>query len=213
MVLFAFENGKNGDILVQKAPACTIQTQAEAVCELFKQHLGIPVYSSDDAAKRMYFLPDVRQQLVKRFGDAFYLSDSELNRKYIADLIFHNEKAQADLESILYPALFVDFEHWMEKQDAPYVLFESALIFEKRLEKRFDAIVMVSASEATRLRRAMERDHCDEATIRARMAKQWPEEGKRLLADYVIWHENDDEDDALMRQIVSVHKFCGIKPQ
>ena len=35
LVLFAFENGKNGDILVQKAPACTIQIQAEAVCELF----------------------------------------------------------------------------------------------------------------------------------------------------------------------------------
>jgi UDP-glucose 4-epimerase len=35
LVLFAFENGKNGDIMVQKAPACTMQTQAEAVCELF----------------------------------------------------------------------------------------------------------------------------------------------------------------------------------
>lgn len=35
LVLFAFENGQNGDILVQKAPACTIATQAEAVCELF----------------------------------------------------------------------------------------------------------------------------------------------------------------------------------
>ncbi len=35
LVLFAFENGISGDILVQKAPACTIKTQAEAVCELF----------------------------------------------------------------------------------------------------------------------------------------------------------------------------------
>ena len=35
LVLYAFEHGENGDILVQKAPACTIQTQAEAVCELF----------------------------------------------------------------------------------------------------------------------------------------------------------------------------------
>ena len=35
LVLFAFERGQSGDILVQKAPACTIQTQAEAVCELF----------------------------------------------------------------------------------------------------------------------------------------------------------------------------------
>ncbi len=35
LVLFAFEHGENGDLLIQKAPACTIQTQAEAVCELF----------------------------------------------------------------------------------------------------------------------------------------------------------------------------------
>lgn len=176
------------------------------VCELFKHHLGIPVYNSDFAAKQMYFLPDVRKKLVGRFGDLIYLSDTEIDRKYLADLVFHDENAQRDLEGILYPALFVDFEQWMEKQNAPYVLFESALVYEKRLEKQFDAIVMVSASEKTRLRRAMERDHCDESTVRARMAKQWPEEGKRLLADYVIWHENDDEDDLLMQQIMEVHK-------
>jgi len=40
LVLFAFEHGENGDILVQKAPACTIQTQAEAVCELFGGQAG-----------------------------------------------------------------------------------------------------------------------------------------------------------------------------
>ena len=40
LVLFAFEHGQNGDILVQKAPACTIQTQAEAVVELFKHQYG-----------------------------------------------------------------------------------------------------------------------------------------------------------------------------
>ena len=177
------------------------------VCELFKQHLGIPVYNSDNAAKQMYFLPEVREKLVERFGDGFYISDKELNRKLIADLIFSDETAQRDLEGILYPALFVDFERWMAEQHMPYVLFESALVFEKRLEKYFDAVVMVSASVETRLRRAMLRDHCDEATVRARMAKQWPEEGKRLLADYVIWHENDDEDEALLKQIVEVHKI------
>ena len=177
------------------------------VCELFRKHLGIPVYSSDDAAKRMYFQPDVRDALVKRFGNDFYLSDRELNRKLIADLVFHDEIAQHDLESILYPALFVDFAQWMANQDAPYVLFESALVFEKRLEKRFDAIVMVSASEATRLRRVMEREHCSEATVRARMVKQWPEEGKRLLSDYVIWHEHDDEDEALLQQINKIHSL------
>lgn len=183
------------------------------VCELWAQRLGIPVYNSDTAAKQMYFVPEVRKKLVERFGNAIYLSDTEIDRWYLADLVFHDETAQRDLESILYPALFFDFEQWMAKQKAPYVLFESALVFEKRLEKQFDAIIMVSASEATRLRRAMLRDHCDEATIRARMAKQWPEEGKRLLADYVIWHENDDEDETLMEQIMRVHEFCGLNPQ
>lgn len=183
------------------------------VCELWSQRLGIPVYNSDTAAKQMYFVPEVRKKLVEHFSNAIYLSDTEIDRKHLADLVFHDETAQRDLEGILYPALFLGFEQWMAKQNAPYVLFESALVFEKRLEKQFDAIIMVSASEATRLRRAMLRDHCDEATIRARMAKQWPEEGKRLLADYVIWHENDDEDEALMEQIMRVHEFCGLNPQ
>jgi hypothetical protein len=34
-----------------------------------------------------------------------------------------------------------------------------------------------------------------------------------LLADYVIWHENDDEDDVLIEQIMRLHKFCGLNPQ
>ena len=55
LVLFAFEHGKNGDILVQKAPACTIQTQAEAVCELFGIRHGEKMYETlltkEEAAK------------------------------------------------------------------------------------------------------------------------------------------------------------------
>ena len=176
------------------------------VCDLFKQRLDIPVYNSDMAAKQMYFLPEVCEQLVQRFGDGFYLSENELNRQYIADLIFHDETAQRDLEGILYPALFVDFQHWTEQQTAPYVLFESALVFEKHIESRFDVVVMVTASETTRLRRAMERDRCDEATVRARMAKQWPDAVKCFLADDVIWHEKDDEDESLMEQIMRLHK-------
>ena len=43
LVLYAFENGDNGDILVQKAPACTIETLAKAVCELFKPDTEIRV--------------------------------------------------------------------------------------------------------------------------------------------------------------------------
>ena len=180
------------------------------VCELFKQHLDIPVYNSDAAAKRMYFQPEAREKLIGRFGSAIYLSDDEIDRGYLAELIFHDETAQRDLEGILYPALFIDFEQWIAEQNAPYVLFESALVYEKRLERQFDAVVLVSASEDTRLRRAMLRDHCGEEAFRARMAKQWPEEDKRQLADYVIWHDNDDEDEVLLSQIMKVHRSLNL---
>ena len=51
LVLFAFEHGNNGDIMVQKAPACTIQTQAEAVCELFKHQYRRDVNSPAERAE------------------------------------------------------------------------------------------------------------------------------------------------------------------
>ena len=50
LVLFAFEHGQNGDILVQKAPACTIQTQAEAVRDLFRHQAPRPSASSGTTA-------------------------------------------------------------------------------------------------------------------------------------------------------------------
>ena len=53
LVLFAFENGKNGDILVQKAPACTIQTQAEAVCELFAEQSQYASQGKEAASKQL----------------------------------------------------------------------------------------------------------------------------------------------------------------
>ena len=57
LVLFAFENGKNGDILVQKAPACTIETQAKAICELFAEQSpavsGFKVQGSSTAAEEL----------------------------------------------------------------------------------------------------------------------------------------------------------------
>ncbi len=53
LVLFAFEHGQNGDILVQKAPACTIQTQAEAVCELFAEQSKYASQGKEAAAEQL----------------------------------------------------------------------------------------------------------------------------------------------------------------
>ncbi|MBQ6770042.1 MAG: dephospho-CoA kinase [Bacteroidales bacterium] len=174
------------------------------VCQLFES-LGIPVFYSDSEAKRLYGRPDIRSAMTLRFGAETYLPDGSLNKPYLSSLIFSDASAMAEVERILYPALNLWFDDWAEAQDAPYVLYESAIVFEKHLEGRFDAVVMVTASEATRLRRVLLRDRCDEAAVRRRMALQWPDDLKCALADFVILHDHDDEDEALMRQVGSVH--------
>ena len=170
------------------------------VCAMFER-IGIPVFNSDAEAKRMYYRDDIRDAMTRRFGTSVYLPDGSLDKPRLSSLIFNDPVAMRDLEQLLYPALNAWFDEWAELQEAPYVLYESAIIFEKQLASRFDAVVLVSASETTRLRRVMLRDHCDEAIVRQRMALQWPEWKKRFLADFIINHDNDDEDDALMQQV------------
>lgn len=175
------------------------------VCQLF-QRIGIPVFNSDEEAKRLYERKDVREAMKARFGEDVYFYDDSVNRKRVAEIIFNDTEAMHEVEQLLYPALNAYFDEWAEVQDAPYVLYESAIIFEKHLENLFDAVVLVSANEQTRLRRVMLRDHCDEDTVRERMASQWPEKEKREKADFIIEHDNDDEDEALLEQVMTVHE-------
>ena len=71
LVLFAFEHGKNGDILVQKAPACTIQTQAEAVVELFKHQYGEALNSLNSETLKPSGSPEIRVIGI-RHGEKMY---------------------------------------------------------------------------------------------------------------------------------------------
>jgi dephospho-CoA kinase len=176
------------------------------VSGLFEKRLNIPVFYSDIEAKRLYLRADIRAAMKERFGQDVYFRNGRLNRKRLSELVFNDVQAMCNIEKLLYPALNAYFLQWAENQDAPYVLYESAIILEKHLESLFDGVIMVTASEETRLRRVMLRDRCDEAAVRQRMAKQWPEEEKLAHADYIIFHDSDDDDEALLEQVLRVHE-------
>ena len=173
------------------------------VSALFESQ-GIPVFYSDDEAKRLYYRPEIMAAMKQRFGDEIYLPDGLINKTLLSQIIFSDVEARSFVEQTLYPALNRYFDEWAQEQDSSFVLYESALIFEKHLESMFDAVILVTASEGTRLRRVMLRDHCSEEAVRARMANQWSEADKISRADYVIYHEYDDEDDFLFEQVKSV---------
>lgn len=174
------------------------------VSSLFKE-LDIPVFDSDREAKRLYDRPEIKQLMVNRFGSEIYHEDGTLDRGMMASKVFGDNCALGYVESVLYPALNTYFAEWAEQQESPYVLYESALIFEKHLEGMFDAVIVVAASEEVRIRRVMTRDRCTEDQVRARMALQLPQSEKVTKADYVIVHEADDEDEVLMEQIQRIH--------
>ena len=173
------------------------------ICALFEK-MGIPVFYSDYEAKKLYGSHEVMEAMKSRFGEEVYFPDGSINKLLLSQIIFNDNEARNFVEQTLYPALNCYFEEWASEQVAPFVLYESALVFEKHLEPMFDAVILVTASEATRLRRVMLRDHCSEQSVRSRMANQWSEEEKLAHADYVIFHEYDDEDDYLIRQVKSV---------
>lgn len=180
------------------------------VCSLFKT-LGVPVFDSDYEAKLLYGRQEVRQKIVERFGAEMYDAEGHLDRKRMAAKLFSDSCALGYVESVLYPVLNAWFEEWASQQDVPYVLYESALIFEKHLEAMFDAIIVVAASEPVRILRVMRRDGCSEEQVRARMALQLPQAEKVSHADFVIVHEDDDEDGFLMEQILRINsdlRFC-----
>ena len=158
------------------------------VCKMF-ENLGIPVFYSDDETKKLYLVPSVKELIIKRFGEEVYFEDGSLNKKLLSYHLFKNEEAMQFIESVLYPALNQHFDEWCEKQNTPYVLYESAILFEKNYEKFFDKIIFVSAAEDIRLQRVMKRDDCSEENVRSRMRLQLSEESKISRADFVIYND------------------------
>ena len=158
------------------------------VCKIFES-LGIPVFYSDDETKKLYLIPSVKELIINRFGNEVYFDDGNLNRKLLSYHLFKNEDAMKFIESVLYPALNQRFDQWCEQQTTPYVLYESAILFEKNYEKYFDKIIFVSAPEDIRLQRVMLRDDCTEENVRSRMRLQMNEDNKISKADFVIYND------------------------
>ncbi len=172
------------------------------VCKIFN-HLGINTFHSDEETKKLYFLPEIKKEITNHFGEEVYFADGSLNKKLLSYHLFQNEEALKFIESLLYPKLNQVFDEWCEKQTSDFILFESAILFEKNFDKQFDKIIFVSAPEEVRLRRAMLRDKCDEENVRSRMRLQWDEEIKISKSDYII---NNDGIEMLIPQVLLVFK-------
>lgn len=181
------------------------------VCRLFAER-GIAVYDCDGAARRlMEEDAALRLGIEKRFGAESY-ADGTLNRAFLAARIFGDAAARTALEKLVHPAVIADFERWCEAQEGPYVVLESAILFEAGLDRRVDRVVAVLAPAALRLERAVRRDGADPEAIRRRMAAQTDDDTLCARADYTIVNIREEELAADVAQLDRRFRHEALRP-
>jgi dephospho-CoA kinase len=165
--------------------------------------LNIPVYYADEAAKELMHTNELlKQQLILHFGKETYFDNGQLNRKHLSSIVFSNKEKLELLNSLVHPATIADAKEWVDKQQSPYVIKEAALLFESGTSEGLDYIIGVTAPNALRIKRVMDRDGVTAEEVKRRMAHQVDEALKMKLCDFVL-HNNEQE--LLLPQVVTLH--------
>lgn len=180
-----------------------IGTGKSTVGKLF-QVLGVPVYNSDDRAKEMYFLPEVKEKVIALLGNEAYHADGSLNRAYVSQKIFSDSSLLSKINGIIHPAVEKDFAAFKEEHKSHrYIIKETALLFETGLYKKVDKIILVMAPLEERLKRVMQRDKSSREDVLKRISHQMPDEEKQPISDFVI---DNNETEGLIPQVLAIHQ-------
>ncbi len=179
------------------------------VCELLRDR-GVAVYDSDSRAKQLMAESDaLREQLIAAFGAECYNAEG-LDRAFLASKVFGNEEALQQLNSIVHPAVRADFQTWAEQQQSPYVVLESAILFEAGFESEVDATLAVMAPMPMRLERTMARDGVDKQSVMRRMEHQLSDDELHRRASRTIVNINREY---LEGDIEQLHKIFVYESQ
>lgn len=152
--------------------------------------MGYPVYYSDLRSKQLTNENTlIREGLITLFGYEVY-DDGELNRTFLAEKIFNDDSLRKKVNDLIHPVVRNDFELWRAGRTTSIVFNEAAILFETGAFKRFDSNVLVVAPKELRIKRVMARDFVKKEEVELRISKQWSDDKKIDLADFVI--VNDD---------------------
>ena len=150
------------------------------------QALGIPCFVADQQAADYYNDPSFVDTVASFLGSDIRLPDGSVDKQRIASIVFSDPQALQRLNSIIHPRVMDDFRRWAASQEAPYVILESAILYEYGLDKQMDCIIAVYVEKEERMRRLLLRDQTSREALEARMRNQLSAEEKMDRADYVI---------------------------
>lgn len=151
------------------------------------EQLGTAAFVADKVAASYYSDPAFLAQLRSLLGDDFFLPDGQADKRRIAARVFSDRQALDALNALVHPRVWADFDRFcLLHADQPYVLFESAILFDHGFDRFMDKVICVYLSLDERLARLKERDHVAEDELLLRIRNQMPAEEMMRRADYVI---------------------------
>ena len=173
------------------------------VANYFKE-LGVPVYIADDAAKEVMQSEAILYDIRKTFGDTIF-DKGILIREKLASIVFTNSEKLQQLNAIVHPAVAQHFKTWLSNyQQSPFIIYESAILFESGGDQKCDKIITVTAPEAIRIERVIGRDSTTKEQVLQRMNSQWTDAQRIAKSDFVIENTDFNETKA---QIVKILKI------
>lgn len=165
--------------------------------------LGVPVYHADEESKKFLESPGVIASIISVFGRQV-ATDETIDKRKLAGVVFGNKKALEQLNAILHPLVMEDFRSWTRSAPiVPYVIMESAILFESGYSGDFDVIIHVSCPDATAIERVIARDGVSREQVLARMQHQEKNDDKALKSDFVIINNGSQ---LLIPQVISIHE-------
>ncbi len=153
------------------------------------EHMGYPVFYSDQQAKALYYEDDLLQkELCALIGSALYVKGI-FQKEVLSQALYNNPQLKKEIEARVHPLVRKRFETWAHAQKSKLVFNEAAILFETGAYQQFDATLLVCAPLQLRIDRVKKRDGLEESVIQQRINAQWADDKKRKLASYII--END----------------------
>ena len=140
-------------------------------------------------------------EVVSIFGDSI-LSNGEINRKVLAELVFKEPSLKSKLEVIIHPFVKKKFESAVSSlKDNEVRVYEIPLLVETKSQDRFDLVITVESDYETRVERLRSRG-MTRSEIDARIASQATAQEREDVADFLI--ENIGSEDELLRQVENI---------
>lgn len=166
--------------------------------------LGIPVYNSDEQAKKILYFPEILMSLKSAFGDIIF-NNNLLDKEKLSELVFNNQEELKVLNQIIHPKVKIDFDKWLSaNKNATLVIKEAAILFESGSYKDCDAIISISAPQELRIQRVIDRDHATLEEVMAKINNQWTDDMRNKKSDYVIDNQDIEIACAQTEKIITI---------